>query len=191
MKTRDVDIRNSLENYITNKFSYDNSTKIVHELNVCYGSARVDLAAINGSFHGYEIKSDVDTLERLPLQVENYNQVFDHMTLVCSEKFVAEAEKIIPEWWGIYKAAVDEDKKVNISIYRDTKTNNSVDAFALTQFLWKEEVINILGRLGADKKISRLPKYKLWALLADICPLDSLKVYVRTCLKQRENWRLD
>ena len=33
-------------------------TLIVEELGLCEGAVRIDVAAINGSIHGYEIKSD-------------------------------------------------------------------------------------------------------------------------------------
>lgn len=191
MKTRDADIRSSLYDYLVKKFNYDKTTKIVHELNVCYGSARADVAAINGSLYGYEIKSDRDTLERLPQQVEFYSKVFDYINLVCSENFISEAEKIIPDWWGIFVASPDTVGSVTIDTYRTASCNMNIDAFSLAQFLWKDEVIQLLNELGADKKINRLPKYILWEELSKAFPLDVLKQRVRSSLKQRDSWKPD
>lgn len=191
MKTRDIDIRRALNSYIHDKFSYDITTRIIHELNICYGCARVDIAAVNGSFYGYEIKSDSDTLDRLPKQVDSYNKVFDYMNLVCCEKFAKEAENIIPKWWGIYIASIGSNNSVEIKCIRGASLNKNVDPFSLAQFLWKDEVANKLKKLGADNKIYRFPKYVLWNQLAESCPIDELKLYVRNCLKQRDNWRPD
>ena len=41
-----------------------------------------DIAVINCSIHGYEIKSDLDTLMRLPQQLEFYAMTLQKLTLV-------------------------------------------------------------------------------------------------------------
>jgi len=191
MKTRDIDIRGSLHQYLKDIFKYDETTKIVHELNVCYGAARVDIAAINGSFYGYEIKSDSDTLERLPQQKDSYNKVFDYINIVCSQVLLEKAEKIIPDWWGIYIAKSINDETVSIVKVREAKLNTELDPFSLAQFLRKDEIISILKELGAEKKMFRLPKYALWSELAQNCKLDFLRERVRLILKTRYNCSTD
>lgn len=191
MKIKDVHIRNVLHDFIENKFSYDKTTRVIDELQVCYGEARVDVAAINGAFYGYEIKSESDTLERLPNQANQYSKVFDYISLVCSSKFIEHSQDIIPEWWGIYIATTDSENNVSLHCFREPVANSGVDSFSLAQFLWKDELVEILLNLGFDNKVKRLPKYKLWNLLADTCPINDLKSYVRTCLKQRKSWRVD
>ena len=59
---RDKDIRIALIEEINN-LNIGNNYRIVEELSVCDGEARVDVALINGKLCGYEIKSDRDTLE--------------------------------------------------------------------------------------------------------------------------------
>lgn len=186
MKTRDIDIRTTLNSFLVDKFSYDKSTRIVHELNVCYGSARADIAAINGAMHGYEIKSESDTLDRLPQQMEQYNKVFDYMNIVCCENYLSGVEKLIPEWWGIYIASFDNNQELTISTYKKPSMNKSIDPFSLAQFLQKNEIVSILIELGAEKKISRLPKYILWEELSKNLPLECIKNHVRFILKNRE-----
>jgi len=60
---------------------------------------------VNGKLHGYEIKSDADTLKRLPAQAEVYSAVFDLVTIVVGEHHLDTVRAIVPEWWGIVKAA--------------------------------------------------------------------------------------
>lgn len=107
----DRDIRVKLyQKIVSNKeFYIDKTTKIIDEMGVLNGSSKVDVAVINGKLHGYEIKSERDTLDRLPLQSKYYNTVFDKMTIVCSDKYLKKVETIIPKWWGILE--VRKNKK--------------------------------------------------------------------------------
>jgi hypothetical protein len=41
--------------------SCDLDTRVVEEMGIWAGSVRVDIAVINGEFHGFELKSDRDT----------------------------------------------------------------------------------------------------------------------------------
>src|SRR5690625_4537558 len=101
----DKDIRKILINEFieTPEFINGPSTIIVNELDVCYGAVIADMVVINGEIHGFEIKSERDTLERLPIQSKFYSKVFDTVTLVVSEKHIEKATKLVPDWWGIYK----------------------------------------------------------------------------------------
>lgn len=187
MKTRDIDIRSALHAYIEDKFSYDSTTRIIDELQVCYGEARVDIAAINGSFYGYEIKSESDTLERLPQQAICYNRVFDYITLVCSEKFLESIDDKIPKWWGVYLAKLNMSKNVFIECFREPSINTELDSFSLVQFLRKDELVEIMKELGADNKIAKQKKFILWETLAEKCPVEDLRRYVKLYLKSRKN----
>src|SRR6266849_8615145 len=85
----------------------DAETVIFDELGVQHGVARIDLAVVNGELHGFELKSDRDTLARLPEQVESYGRVFDRVTLVVEERHLRRAVEMVPEWWGIRVARVE------------------------------------------------------------------------------------
>lgn len=45
---------------------------VVEELGLFHGASRVDLAVVGRSLHGYEIKSDRDSLDRLEQQAADY-----------------------------------------------------------------------------------------------------------------------
>ena len=53
---RDIDIRRTLLASITEQHPFDDGTIVVEELGLCQGTARVDVAAVNGTIHGYEIE---------------------------------------------------------------------------------------------------------------------------------------
>ncbi len=67
---KDFHIRTVLKSKIVSRYAKDPSTLIVDELGIRQGAARIDVTVINGVIHGYELKSDCDTLNRLPSQVK-------------------------------------------------------------------------------------------------------------------------
>lgn len=64
--TNDLIIREALKRLLENRHAKDKKVRIIEELGVHHGTARIDIAVVNGIMHGYEIKSDQDTLQRLP-----------------------------------------------------------------------------------------------------------------------------
>ncbi|MFJ5566535.1 hypothetical protein [Lysinibacillus xylanilyticus] len=50
-KLKDTDIRFVLLNNLYDKYSDDNTTRIVNEMGVMHGQSRVDVAVINGVLH--------------------------------------------------------------------------------------------------------------------------------------------
>lgn len=189
MKPCDKDIRQALHSQLEAIFKDDHDTIIVDELDVCYGSARVDVAVINGALHGYEIKSERDTLDRLPHQVEQYNKVFDFVTLVCGEKYLDKIDQAIPSWWGVY-AVEQSSTEIQVREVREPQQNETLNPFALAQFLWRDEMLEILPKYTNDKMIKKSPKYKLWRFLSENMAICELQEYVKLCLKARTNWRV-
>ncbi len=195
MKLKDRDLRISLHQEIKDHFSYDKTTQIIDELQICNGVARVDIAAINGALHGYEIKSESDTLIRLPNQTEQYNKVFDYVYFVCSENQIDKAYRIIPEWWGIYLAA-NVNGNAKLSLIKDAEKNEKKDSFSLLQFLNKEELIcfGLKYDLGTPSALKKLQKYRLWQILAAKVDnseilMDELSDFLRFSLKTREGFK--
>ncbi len=59
---REIDIRLALRAKLEKLHPGESDTLLGQELGLCQGFARVDLAVVNGTVHGYEIKSEQDTL---------------------------------------------------------------------------------------------------------------------------------
>ncbi|WP_084664944.1 sce7726 family protein [Thermanaeromonas toyohensis] len=191
MATSDREIRREICNSLIKKYGKDPGTLIVHELKVCQGEARIDIALVNGALHGYEIKSDRDTLERLPGQIKIYNRVFDTITIVTGASHLKEVATLIPPWWGIKVATRMNSGEIAITDMRQPESNTNVDAFSLAQFLWRDELLDLLMRHNVGKEIKRLTRSKLWAYVAENISLEELKAHVRDCLKKRQAWRPD
>ena len=77
----DPRLRRALKSKVLARYAKDPDTRIVDELGLRHGIARVDIAVVNGIIHGYELKSDKDNLKRLPHQIQIYGSVLDKVTL--------------------------------------------------------------------------------------------------------------
>ena len=185
---RDLDVRKALREDLKHVFGGDPATLILEELDLCQGSNRIDLAVINGSLNGYEIKSDRDTLERLPVQQEIYNQIFDTVTLVTGHRHTQHALRAVPVWWGIIEA-MGTRRGVDLVPLRPPMRNFGVDPGVLVQLLWRGEMLDLLGALTAGERFDREPRRILWERLVSAASADVLRDSVRRCLKARGDWR--
>ncbi len=102
---RDQDVRDEVWRWLDAAHGNDPDTLMLNELGLANGSTRIDIAVINGQIEGYELKSERDTLERLPAQRDLYNKVLDRISLVVAENHRDAAEKIVPKWWGLAVAS--------------------------------------------------------------------------------------
>lgn len=190
MKTRDIDIRASLHHKLRVEHKNEPDALILNELSLCQGDARIDVAVVNGSINGYEIKSESDTLERLPRQCEIYSKVFDTVTIISATKFIDGIEDIIPKWWGVVRAEMEEDGVVHFFNFREPRLNPNLDPLAIAQLLWRDEAITILKERDLHKGLLSKPRPVLWNALAQNLELHELQDEVRKVLKARSNWRV-
>ncbi|MBO0953223.1 sce7726 family protein [Fibrella forsythiae] len=185
---RDYDIRHSLHNQFLAHYKQDGHSIVVDELGVCNGQSVIDVAVINGSLHAFEIKSDADTLVRLPKQVAHYNKVFDYATIVVNGKYVHRVASLVPYWWAIW-LIYEKDGKILKTIVREGERNTNIDAFSVAQLLWREEALNLLVKLDLAKGMRTKRRWLLWQHLAENVPVDRLCEYTRQYLKERSAWK--
>lgn len=152
-KTTDPEIRESLRKLLSTK-----SSRLVEEFSVENGISRADIVNISSAeLHGYEIKSDVDTLTRLTGQVHSYGKVFSRMTLVVGASHIKQAMYMIPEWWGVTLAKKNSEGVVVFSQIRKARLNPSLDSSSLLKLLFKEE-INVVMKSNSFAKDSSATK---------------------------------
>lgn len=187
---RDRDIRAALRTQLAADNLGDSSALVIDEMEVCSGSARIDIALVNGSLSGYEIKSEQDTLVRLPTQQSAYCRVFDAVTIVVGAKHIDLAKQCIPEWWGIIEAR-GEEGAVDLHEVRRAEHNNAVDKYSLAQLLWRDEALAILRNRGLAQGTLSKPRRAIWKKLSDSLAIDDLQAEVRQALKKRTHWRSD
>ncbi|HEJ7906279.1 sce7726 family protein [Serratia nevei] len=115
-----------------------------HELAVKRGIAIADIVTINSFAHCYEIKSDVDSLSRLPSQVNSFSDVFKKVTLITTFKHLTKAQYIIPSWWGVIVAKQVKDEVV-FKYVRKSNSNPKDTSSNLLKLLWNDELKSILS----------------------------------------------
>ncbi len=187
-RLNDFDVRSALHHQLREAHGLPPNALIVDELGLCQGSVRVDVVLVNEHLHGFEIKADGDSLERLPRQVAIYGRALEIVSLVTAERHLARAEAIVPPWWGV-AVATPRHGAVHIDWRRRADFNPGVEALALAQLLWRDEVVQCLTRLGFAPGIRSKPRHALWTRLADVLSLDELKCLVKSTLKRRGDWR--
>ena len=110
-------------------------TIVVDELGLSHAKARIDVAVINGSVHGYEIKSSLDTLEsRLPAQLELYTRCLEKLTLVCAPRHIERVTSIAPHWCGILMAEKGARGAVTFTTVRRPSSNTQSMPSSLRTF---------------------------------------------------------
>lgn len=188
--TSDASIRVVLRESLRDNYRDDPETAIFEELGVAHGAARIDIAVVNGIMHGYEVKSDLDTLRRLPEQMEMYNSVFDKVTLVVGSTHLVNAFKKIPEWWGVETARIDENGSVFFNKIREPHNNPQQHKVSIARLLWRHEALGILEKIGKADGVRSKPREVIYERLAESLGLEPLKKYVRGVLQHpRQDWR--
>ncbi len=185
---RDSDIRTALRERLSKVHALEPDTLILDELGLCEGATRVDMAVVNGEICGYEIKSDRDTLLRLPSQAAIYERTLDRISIVVGWKYKDIVEATLPSYWGITTARQGPDG-VLLQDVRPAELTPGREKFAVAQLLWREEAWAILVATGHSKGLSAKPRADLWNRLAEVFSIAELGVHVRTCLKARDGWR--
>ncbi|MCK4322598.1 sce7726 family protein [candidate division WOR-3 bacterium] len=178
VKTSDKEIRKVLLEHL---YSNKDHLKIIEELDLT--NARVDIATITKKyFCGYEIKSDKDTLRRLPIQILVYNYVFDKVTIVVGKSKYPKI--VVPDFWGIVTAE-NEDGRVILTKKRSPKLNKNINKRWLSHKFWKSDIVNILKRLNLYKGKSRYDRGDLLEILMKNTSLNELRYYIRDILVKR------
>lgn len=184
---RDSDIRSALVTLLWEHRGGESDTLIRHELGLCAGERRVDVAVINGELAGYEIKSDVDTLVRLTGQAEVYRRVLDRTTIVTTSRYVDKATEMLPREWGVMLAEA-AGGRVALKLLRPATLNTDHDAMSVAQLLWRAEALDELRKRGRHHGLSNKSRWLVWERLIECVPISELQGTVRTRLKERQDW---
>jgi hypothetical protein len=185
----DAQVREHFHRKMLRRQHAHKGTVVVNELGLDDGKCRADIAVVNGRLVGYEIKSDSDSLRRLPEQVRSYNAVFDRAFVVVGERHIEPIQKLIPDWWGVILSSKGPRGAIHFRTLRKATRNEGIDPTSLARLLWRHEVAEILRQRGLPPKVLRQPRAILYEYLVDILGPQELRRTVREHLKSRRNWR--
>lgn len=113
-------LKASLIDYLLDKFGEE--IIIGSEIMFARKRALADLVVLHNQLvHAYEIKSPNDDFRRLPLQIIEYNKVFDYVSVVTTEKHLQRAIELTPVYNGIYLITNND----TVEVYRHPILNQS------------------------------------------------------------------
>lgn len=186
---KDLKIRELLFPFIRQEHEATSNIVFLEELAIYGGANRADIAAFNGMSHGYEIKSDRDTLDRLPCQADAYSAIFECATLVTAPRHLNRAKAIVPKWWGIIEVRCSRAPGSYLRRIRESRVNPTLRATAVASLLWRSETLDLLAKLGLDAGVRSKQSEALIARLAEHLSPEKISFHVREILRARGDWR--
>jgi len=190
-QANEQELRAAVKSIILAKLADDHNTRILDELALRHGAARVDIAVVNGSMHGFELKSDRDNLKRLPHQIQIYDSVLDKITLIIGVRHVDKALEVVPAWWGVTIAENKDPARVDFETVREPTPNPCIDPISVCRLLWREEALNLLAEFGAASPVRHKARAAIYVRLSEVVDLETIQRRVRHQLKSRRAWRSD
>ena len=152
------------------------------------GTTRADVVHITAHFmHGYEVKGDGDTLQRVQNQLRCYGQAYDLVTFVVTPKHVEKLLPLLPPWVGVLVAT-----PAGLLPHRPAGYNATVDRAGVAGLLRLDEIRQFLQARGLPG-ISALRRRDVLHYLrqAHSIPLSELAGFVRAQLTARLPQRLE
>jgi len=156
------------------------------------GNSIADFVLINGKAVVYEIKTELDTFNRLRGQLEDYYKAFDHVCVVTSESSFSKLDSELSDTpVGIY--VLNKQNRLSNKIKKDPiRDASNINHHSLFSLLRKKEYENIL--LAYYRELpSATPVFYYdasYARFAEI-PLDKAYVMVLDELKKRNRVEKD
>ena len=187
-----------LKNNYRNEYFYKNTllNKLllgVHSINtttalteVAIVKSKADFVLINGKAVVYEIKTELDNLERLSSQIDDYYKAFDHVAVVTFEKNLVQLQKVldnIDKPVGIY--VLRKNGKLG-TVQKPQKYVEDLNKEIIFKLLRKNEYEKIIGRYyGYLPEVSQFKYYTACKQLFLQIPLEESYLNVLKILKKR------
>lgn len=187
-ETSDSEIRLHLSKQLSREHDWA-STILVEELGLDHGRTRIDIAVLNSSLHGFEIKSSRDTLRRLPSQLSVYSAVLEKLTLVVAPDHLEALDRMLPSWCGVLVAEKRGPDRLGFRQLKESSQNPNPDPFRIAHLLWKSEALSLLRKYDAVGVSARSNRVQLYERIARHVSTSDLIAYIRQCFVARENWR--
>jgi hypothetical protein len=136
-------------------------------------ASKADLVIINGTATAYEIKSERDSLSRLPSQLNDYRSVFASVTVVTSPRQTDAVLRLVPDDVGVLALS----SRLRLQVVREAENlPERIDPTALMETLRSSEAAQVLERIGIEPP--NVPNTRLWSELRKIyAALDPVEVH--------------
>ena len=182
----DSKIRAAIYQKLFRHYAKNANILILEEVGLRHGAARVDLLIVKDHLHGYELKSDKDSLSRLWNQIPIYSSVLDRVTLVVGYRLADKAMRMVPEWWGVKLARLGKRGGIHFHDARSPKNNPGLERTAVVKLLWRNQALEVLSELGVQTGFRSKTRKEIYSRLAESADLDLIRMKVRHYLRQRK-----
>jgi hypothetical protein len=160
-----------------------NDAILINEMVVANWSRRTDLTVVNGKLHAFEIKSDLDNLQRLNGQVTTYISRFDKVTVVTTPRFINAIKQIIPDEVELWEIS-EVNSETYIRVIKKGRTKLVTNKRILCGFLLKNELVTFLRKNDITSSLD-MSRDTLIELIESLLPVKKLKIFVLNALKLR------
>lgn len=125
-------------------------------------ACKADVVVLNGTSHVYEIKSEMDSFDRLDRQLAAYRKIFDLITVITTERLFDAVEERVPKYVGIMVLA-DGGYQFKKKIRREPDSNRAnVDPVVIFDSLQRREYLKII-REEFDITLTHLPNTQIYS----------------------------
>lgn len=126
--------------FINNVLLKSNNHISIFELRV--GKSRADLCKINGTSIAYEIKTDLDNLQRLKKQLQDYMNIFEKVYVICSTKRSEHVKDLLPPECGLYEYKITKNGQYRFRVVKDAIHSTSIMPLGQLNILTKRELVS-------------------------------------------------
>lgn len=147
------------------------------------GSSRVDLCKINGQSSAYEIKTELDSFDRLEKQLYDYSRVFESTYLILPFKSLGSIPDYVSQSCGIYSYRQKKNGSYTFKLQRSPEQNRCLDSQLQLSTLSKVELASMFGyesSISKDEMIAQCLAQE---------PLEIINKTFKRALKARYNKR--
>lgn len=155
----------------------------VFELNS--NKSRLDLCKVNGHSIAYEIKTDLDSLERLEKQLNSYQELYDKVFVICSVKREKEIVKLLPQGCGLYTYKQLKNGSYTFKLAKKARLSNLINPIKQLNLFTKKE-INKLVKATVDQS-----KEEIITFLTKKYSKEEINLMFKKYIKQKysNNWK--
>lgn len=150
---------------------------IIDEFSYADGARRADLICVTDHIHAYEIKSDLDSLKRLNVQLLDYKACFDFISIVTTSKHLSAIRNKVPKYVGII--LVDEHAITQLRKPQKFKRFNKYLLSTMVDVNYVKKTLKERGQI-IDHSMNA---YEIRSLFASVFPSELLHSLVISNLK--------
>jgi hypothetical protein len=155
---------------------------------------KADAVVLNGTSHVYEIKSEMDSFERLDRQLAAYRKMFDFITVITTERLYNAVLDRVPSEIGVMVLAEGEYQFRLKKCRHDAKSNkNNVEPLIIFNSLQRHEYLKIIKE-SFGISLTHLPNTQIYSeaktIFIRLSPVAAHDAMVEVLKHRRETRRV-